>query len=371
MIPHDAPFTARNDPHVEQQLRAELSRMAALVDAALGPRLQALLLTGGFGRGEGSVMKTEQGIRVVNDYDFVLVVKPRDAAFAAGAMHELVAALEAGTTAKQVDTVVVPDRKLLVPAPTVARYEIRHGHRVLLGRLPYPITALSPRLLPLEEGTKYLRTRAGGLLIARLLLDGYGDFDLADRLLYAQVEIDKAWMAIGDTALIAAGRYHYLYRERRRRVMAGEAPGIEPQDRQAYAAAVERKLRPGSEMASAGALEQAWQAVLPRYLAGILSFEGRRLGQAFDDGKEYAACCGGPVSRWHRLRRSRWWSLEDRPRLLQTRLRVFSLLAEYEAARRDEAQYASWQQQAAETLAAWHPGGIVGRLHEPVHESMK
>lgn len=75
---------------------------------------------------------------------------------------------------KQVDVAIKDGWRLAIPSPTVSRYELRHGHQTLAGRLPNPIRCFSEKHLPVSEGATYYRSQAVGMLVARLLLAGYG-----------------------------------------------------------------------------------------------------------------------------------------------------------------------------------------------------
>ena len=71
-------YTVRDEPTIDTAVRSQLDRVVERFVAAGGPKVRAILITGGFGRGEGSVVvDPETGPRPLNDYDMVVIQRGR------------------------------------------------------------------------------------------------------------------------------------------------------------------------------------------------------------------------------------------------------------------------------------------------------
>ena len=65
-----ARYTMTADPDVKSVLDCFLPAVSAEIDALQLPKLRAVVLGGGYGRGEGGVRHTPEGGRLYNDLDF-------------------------------------------------------------------------------------------------------------------------------------------------------------------------------------------------------------------------------------------------------------------------------------------------------------
>ncbi len=72
---HPPRYTVHNDPHINAFIQGQLDTIVREIHDLLGPHLDAVLLCGGFGRGEGGVDLSSGNIRVVNDYDLTILLK--------------------------------------------------------------------------------------------------------------------------------------------------------------------------------------------------------------------------------------------------------------------------------------------------------
>ena len=79
-------FTVIPSPRIEELLKGTLAGIAADIGALKLPGLRAVVLGGGYGRGEGGVLHTEQGDALYNDLDFFV--------FASGAGRALRARID-------------------------------------------------------------------------------------------------------------------------------------------------------------------------------------------------------------------------------------------------------------------------------------
>ncbi|MBQ6473930.1 MAG: hypothetical protein IJJ33_18220 [Victivallales bacterium] len=63
-------YTALPCPALEEKLDAALEDLAREIDALQQPKLVAVVLGGGYGRGEGGILRTPTGDSLYNDLDF-------------------------------------------------------------------------------------------------------------------------------------------------------------------------------------------------------------------------------------------------------------------------------------------------------------
>ena len=359
----ERPCTATGAPESEARVRQDLERiverLTGLVPAP--PRL-ALLLIGGFGRGEGGVIRRPDGsVRAFNDYDLALIVdRPIDPEPVAAAARELARELEIDF----VDVGIIEARLLQPRLETVYAFELREGHRVLSG--PPEVLAtmppIDPARLPLIEATRLLVNRGLGLLWARLHLDEAladpGRFD-GSRRRFTVNAIHKVALAMGEAALIAAGEYHLSYRERAARVARCPlplAPALEI--RAAHAAATRFKLQPVIDLEPPASLLAWWERVRGWHELTFRWIEGRRLRSAIPSWGDYALLAALDALRrglrhprvYLAERRTPNWTSDWWRHLLDAesarRIRMTGLLYE---------EPAGWPAAARELLEEWHP----------------
>jgi hypothetical protein len=274
---------------VNEVVASQLHKVATALIDAMGDRLEALFVIGSFGRGEGGVVVRPGALRAVNDFDLLAVVR-QGSQFSSGGnlIADLLHALADEVSVKQIDLALSTRWRLAIPANSVSRYEMRWGHRLLAGR-PITIRAAPARLIPLSEGARYFRTRGCGLLIARLLLDGSGHFSAERRAELVKIELNKAALAIGDAALIAARRYHFSYAERGRRVAAlVGCDALLPHELDMYASAVAWQLRPTFDNLGLAQLERTWHEITSAFLDYFRRFESHRLRLTLRTWDEYS-----------------------------------------------------------------------------------
>ena len=198
-------------------LEAIIPEITEQLARSLAPRPLAIVLTGSFARGEGSVLLTEDGLRVLGDIEFMVFCSPR------ANMTELQGKL--GRQAKEqalrlagqginceLEFSAVSPRYLRTLRPHIFGYELlRHG-RVVWGNPDIFSTAreFPPASIPLWDAWRMLNNR---LLEQLQWMEGLrnGDRELLERMFY---QVLKCYIDIGTTLLIFAGRYQTTYASR-------------------------------------------------------------------------------------------------------------------------------------------------------------
>ena len=390
-------LTAWDDPAIDAHVAGLLARVVEAVVARLGPELAGILLSGGFGRGEGGVLRRADGsLHVVNDFDIELVYREPLGALPSKlrvqlrhrrALRSLAEALAREFGMKQVDLTLRGQGTLRRRSGRLADFDLQHGHRLLWGEAD-PCAAM-PRLGASDiapfEGTWLLRNRGIGLLLARLYLDR-GGLDDAERENF-YIEINKAWLAMGDALWILAGRYTVRYADRAAAFETLRGQGFAQHDALAsgYRRACEYKLRPVAEPypgVDAGAL---WESTVSLYSGFFLWFESRRLGQRFDALPAYAGWLDAqprptgrsPFRRWIDRHLGITGDCPDalRPLKHDAAASVLCVMALLGARMRNSGAQvvlqrwpvagppaAAWEALARGLLALMHPGGEVGRF---------
>jgi len=287
-------FTVDGSDELEARLaencRITLEGVKKLIPASA---LEGLLLAGGYGRGEGGVLKTPDGDQPYNDMEFYVFV--RGNAFLAErkyrhALHELGEELtpEAGL---EIEFKVLTRSKLRRSPVNMFYYDLVMGHRWVLGDDALLRGCEHHRdagNIPLHEATRLLFNRCSGLLFskARLRQNTFSrdDADFIGR------NCAKVQLAMGDALLTAAGQYHWSCRERGKRLAGLETDlpaELMEQVRQHHARGVEFKLHPVRSQLDREAIAKLHRELTE--LAGQvwLAIERKRLRAHFPDAREY------------------------------------------------------------------------------------
>lgn len=289
-------FTLDGSEELEAALQATCDRVREGVSAIIpATGLEGLLLAGGYGRGEGGVLRTPEGDRPYNDLEFYVFA--RGNRFLAERrfgppLHELGERLspEAGL---EVEFKVLTAGHLRRSPTSMFYYDLVCAHRRLAGGEALLAGCEHHRdatRIPLHEATRLLMNRCSGLLFARERLDRKEGFEAADADFVGR-NLAKARLAFGDVLLAANGLYHWSCRERHRRLgglpltgdLAWAAPLV-----QLHADGVEFKLKPVCSTESRPNLEEAHAALSALGGQLWLWLEQRRLGRSFASARDYA-----------------------------------------------------------------------------------
>lgn len=310
-------FTPDGDPALEAHLAQICDDVHLGVSRVIPPaQLQGILLGGGYGRGEGGVLRIADTHLPYNDLEFyvftrgtALLAEPRYRR----ALHRLAQQIspKAGI---EVEFKVLTFAKLRRSPVSMFYYDLVVGHRWIAGHedlLRGCDHHRDPTRIPLHEATRLLMNRCTGLLYAaeKLARPRFTEAD-AD---FVGRNLAKACLAFGDVYLTALGQYHWSCLERHRRLTAlANLPSTPPSDSTApakrpngatvrdpgplpladlvrlHAAGVEFKLHPvhSTLPRETLALEHAHIAEFGHRL--WLWLEHHRLGHPFPSASDYA-----------------------------------------------------------------------------------
>ncbi len=296
--------------------------IGADANRALGDNLHALVLGGGYARGEGGVVRAGGHEAPYNDLDFVLVVhehrgNPSGLLRPVSHRHEKTLGIDVDFSRPLTVSDVRQWPHWLMWSDLLA------AHRVILG--PGDIlTANAPRALlgspPLIEATRLLLNRGAGLLwslrIARGL-EGARDADFIRRNLH------KCELAIGDSVIMAHGRHQPRYTGRDailEELLSSDQAARCFASLDAYRAALAFRLEPSSAEASQPS-EALLSATAERWVKAFVHLEQRRAERDFTNWESYA--------RWDGIREASLNSLAEMPRNLVRNARLGRLSARY------------------------------------------
>jgi hypothetical protein len=281
---------------LEKHLALTCERITAGLRGLIPPRkLEAVLLGGGYGRGEGGVLRTDGGDRPYNDLEFYVCVRGNrhlNEARYGRALHVLGEILtpQAGI---DVEFHITSLRNLATAGISMFSYDLLCGHRCCLGNETQLAGCEHHRdahLIPLSEATRLLMNRCAGLLFAAERL-ARPDLTPADADFVAR-NIAKAQLGAGDAVLTAFHQYHWSVRERQRRLerlrVAETIPWMS-ELRRHHAEGVEFKLHPTRTADPKARLMERHQAVTEYCRVVWLWLEGRRLSADFRTLDSYLA----------------------------------------------------------------------------------
>lgn len=246
-------YTTHDTPDLVQRIESDLAIVLDTLRAG-DPYLRALILTGGFARGEGMTLDGAPQ----NDYDFVAV---RGLGMPHVPYDDIRQRLEA-RLGLHIDLATVQAWRLRWTAPTVFWYETARRGRVLWGdQVLHRIPQRQPSQLAANEGLRLLANRAAGLLLATAMNDAHA----------IRIQAAKAILAALDAHLLAAGKFAPSQTERMALVEHLRPCGVLRVKHDERAAwwlwAYQYKINPAS--APARDANQAWQAARAAILEAL------------------------------------------------------------------------------------------------------
>jgi hypothetical protein len=280
-------FTIDGDEGLEWHLELTCARIVSGVRGLIpGRKLEAVLLGGGYGRGEGGVLRGSGGDRPYNDMEFYVAIRGNRHVNEAlyGRRLEVLGEILTHLADAEVEFKVTSLAEMAAKAVSMFTYDLAAGHRLLWGKasvdaMPGWGRHVNPENIPHSEATRLLMNRCSGLLFARerLLRRPFAASD-AD---FVRRNIAKAKLACGDAVLTAFGLYHWSCRERHRRLeelARSRSSAWFYSVLRRHAQGVEFKLHPESGPISRDELQKSHEDITAFAQKCWLWLEARRLG---------------------------------------------------------------------------------------------
>ena len=287
-------FTIDGSPQLEAHLARTCEKIAAALHGMLPPRkLEAVLLGGGYGRGEGGVLRPPEGDRPYNDLEFYVCLRGSrllNEKRYGHALHVLGEILtpQAGI---EVEFKITSLRELATKPVSMFSYDLLAGHRWLIGREEQLARCQHHQdagQIPLSEATRLLMNRCSGLLFAQERLER-PTFTAADAD-FVRRNVAKAQLALGDAILVCYGQYHRSATERHARLdRIARLENVSWLDDvlEHHAAGVDFKLHPERSTSTREALAPIHREVTNLALVAWRWIEKRRLRAAFLTPQQY------------------------------------------------------------------------------------
>jgi len=152
-------FIVPSIPNIDQKVEYDLLYIKQEILKIYGEEnIFAILLCGGFGRGEGSIIKSNDKYKPFNDYDLFLITKRR---ISADSLKKLGEKLAKKINIRFVDLGAIKKSRLKKMPHTIFTYDLKHSSQVIFGdnnileKIPY----FSNEEIKREEGKKILFNR--------------------------------------------------------------------------------------------------------------------------------------------------------------------------------------------------------------------
>lgn len=296
MNPAPHRFTIDGSDQLECRLQAVcrqiLARLKALVPAS---KLEAVVLAGGYGRGQGGVLKSPKGDQPYNDLEFYVFLygpvwfNARRYGHALRALGEQLSPETDVHVEFKIDSLAALRRRPV----SMFSYDLVSRHLRLWGAEDLfrgCAAHLEASRLPPVEATRLLLNRCSGLLLAksRLSQDEPLTQEQSDFIVR---NLAKLRLAMGDAVLTALGQYHWSCLERRTRLLgisSTHAPPDLAQIKRAHAEGIAFKLHPWRADPSKEAFGRQLEELSRLAFKLWIWLESLRLGVAFASARDYA-----------------------------------------------------------------------------------
>ena len=215
-------FTLDGSDELERRVAAICEASAQEVTRIIpAGKVDLILLGGGYGRGEGGVLRTEEGDQLYNDVEFYVLVRGNrfiNQRRYNAALHHA-GELLSERFGIEIEFKLLSLRTLRVSPHSMFYYDLVSGHHCLYGDealLGCCDHHLAAHRIPLHEATRLLMNRCSGLLFSSERL-GRPEFTAAESDFVGR-NFAKLKLALGDVVLAARGQYHWSCRERHKRL---------------------------------------------------------------------------------------------------------------------------------------------------------
>jgi len=204
--------TIHDDPIIEKRIEKDMQYITArILDTCTD--VKAIILAGGFGRGEGSVTFRNGIPRPMNDYDLMIITQSghrnRET------LEELSQSLAKTLEIDFVDLAVMSLGSLRKLPPTIFNFEMKYGSSVIYG--PKSALDLIPNFKAEEifpiDGMILLMNRMGDILGRHNPLLQNCKLS-AKELEFISIPLHKALLACGDSLVRMHGQYNVSYQNR-------------------------------------------------------------------------------------------------------------------------------------------------------------
>jgi hypothetical protein len=290
--PNRERYTLDGDASVEDRIARDQTLVARAVESLVpAEKFRALVLLGGYGRGEGGYVLRKGRPEPYNDYDYFVVVGGCDRAGRSAltrALAEQAKALE-HDVGVEVDFALLREEGLPGAEYSLMNAEMIWGHRVVAGDSdalaampPMPFSGLPP-----GEFTRLLLNRGALLLMNEKRLASGAPLDDREAEIFFKY-LFKAVLACGDARLAGNDSYHPSYLKKRDLLKLMDWNG-KTSFMDLYAQAWEHKFHPNYGVYVGEDVESWQKRVVTAWLETLSWFEEKRAGRSILDWDSYCS----------------------------------------------------------------------------------
>jgi hypothetical protein len=207
-------FTIHRDTRIDGAIQKHLDFIVKeLLNYKNKLGTESVILVGGFGRGEGSVIKENEHVKPLNDYDLLIITNKLFSP------HKLINNLSKRLAEELnidfVDISTLHQSKLGKLQPTVFNYDIKYGSQVIYGDKSVldKIPNYEPEDVPLWEGIRLLFNRMAGML-GGLSIEYFSRQLSIKEKRYLINQINHLIIAWIDVLNLSKSRYSHSYQEK-------------------------------------------------------------------------------------------------------------------------------------------------------------
>ena len=209
-------YTAFNNERVDLKVKKDLEYIVTEIRKNI--KAISIILTGSFGRGEGTVIQDKGRLYFMSDYEICVVssrLKTREICSALS--RKISKELGVATSISRISPERLKyNRNINISKgginPSIFMYELKAGSKILYGQNLLKKNILKPQDISLWEGIKLLLNRMAEYFTLSLSDDS--------KLLVKSNWMNKILLACGDILLLHSRQYHYSYQERKNRLIS-------------------------------------------------------------------------------------------------------------------------------------------------------
>lgn len=301
----------------EQELVLQ-THLEMIVAACLesGSKPVAILLYGGYGRGEGSwYIDESMGWRPYNDYDVRLIVTER---LPTAVISDLERSLAEAIGIRWVDIGQFLPGELRKLKPTILNYDFKHGSRVIFGdsAILKTIPDFRPSELTTKDGLILYFTRLYALL-GSFSARGLDSALEGEEARFFRNQMAKALLAVADVLLLTKGAYDASYRTRVDRAVQMLPKESELADLLQWA--ITEKLCPRADQLNENEARNLYRTVRDNYVREMYKVLSLHFGRSVSGPEDIEYCM-----KWQPVRAAKrlFWALSGRGPSTERKLAV-------------------------------------------------
>jgi hypothetical protein len=212
-------YFQESHPTLQQRLDEHTDAAATAFEKDSGSKAEALILGGGYGRGEGGVYTDAAGARhLYNDLDYFLFTHQADNPD----LRARISSFEREWSDKlgiDVEIQALPPKVLKNVSTNMMLHDLVAGHHVIAGAPEYLspyLPAVNAQSIAPSEATRLLWNRGSGLYFAHCRLSQEPS---EENRTFIHRNHQKCRIAFGDALLCLLGQHHVLAGERHQRLL--------------------------------------------------------------------------------------------------------------------------------------------------------